>query len=71
MDAEGPLHGRRCSVPADEGEVATHRDIVLSTVEQKEMKGEKTVLPLVGEGNHGAPNPLRSRHTAKWTARTT
>jgi hypothetical protein len=41
MDMEGPLHDRRCPVPGDEGEVATHRDAVLSTVKKKEMRERK------------------------------
>jgi hypothetical protein len=53
MDEEGPLHDRRCPVPADEDEAATHRDTVLSTVEQKKIRGEKTFLPLAGKQNHG------------------
>jgi hypothetical protein len=33
MDEEGPFHDRRCPVPADKDEAATHHDAVLSTVE--------------------------------------
>jgi hypothetical protein len=66
----GPIHGWRCPVPADEGEVATHRDAVLSTVEQKEMRGEKTFLPLVGKQTTVEPPRHRARYTlphdAKW-----
>jgi hypothetical protein len=62
MDEEGALHDRRCPVPVDEGEAATHRDAILSTVEQKEMREEKTFLPLAGKQNHGGttapPSPL-------------
>jgi hypothetical protein len=58
----GALHNRRCPVPVDDGEAATHHDAIPSTVEQKEMREEKTFLPLVGKQNHGGttapPSPL-------------
>jgi hypothetical protein len=52
MDEKGLLHDRRCPIPADEGKAATQRHVVLSTVEQMEMRGKKTFLPLAGKHNH-------------------
>jgi hypothetical protein len=56
-----PLHGRRCPVPVNEGEIAMHCDAVLSTVEEKEMRGENTFLPLAGRQTMvEPPSPLHT-----------